>query len=84
MKKYHVNPKVKILYDSLLEYGLTLVIQTSARSSLNNESIIDQISININLLTNNNMTMAGNAIVGITDHKLQYFILNNKKTSQRN
>ena len=68
-----------MLYDSLLECGLTPVIRTSTRTFLHGESLIDQFFLNINLLTNSNATLTGNVRLDITDHKLQYLILDIKK-----
>ena len=72
MNKIHTDSNVEMLYDSLLECGLTHVIRTSTRSSLYSASIIDQIFLNMKLvlLSKSNAAITGNAELGITDPKL--------------
>ena len=75
LKKYYFDKKSESLYDTMLEKGFIHLINTTSKSVGNSLSIIGQIFMNVNTTLNNDKILCGNVDCGITDHKMQYIVL---------
>ena len=69
MNKYHIDSRSENLYDSLLEYSLIPIINTTTRPV--SDSLIDQIFLTQSNVQSNNIT-SGNITASLTDHNIQY------------
>ena len=74
-KKHFTDINVENLYDLLLGYGYLPIISTPTRITTTTSSLIDQIFLNHEVIEEYEMKH-GNVDVNITDHKLQYLIMN--------